>query len=142
MGLIPKRVKYRKHHRGRLKGKASRANVLNFGEYGLKVLEPAWLTTQQIEAARVAIVRHLKRGGKMWLRIACYKSYTKKPLETRMGKGKGNVEGWVAPVKPGTIIFEIEGVGEKEAMEALKLAGDKLPVKTRVVTYQEMEGLV
>ena len=142
MGLIPKRVKYRKMQRGRLKGKASRATTLQFGEYGLKVMEPAWLTTRQIEAARVAIVRHLKRGGKMWLRVACYKSVTKKPLETRMGKGKGNVEFWVAPVKPGTIIFEIGGVGESEALEALKLAGDKLPVKTRIVTYKEVRELV
>ncbi|NOZ63349.1 MAG: 50S ribosomal protein L16 [Caldiserica bacterium] len=142
MPLIPKRVKYRKQQRGRLKGKASRTCILSFGEYGLKVLEPAWITTRQIESARVAIVRHLKRGGKMWLRVVADKPVTKKPLETRMGKGKGNVEFWVVPVKPGTILFEISGVDQGSALQALKLAGDKLPVKTKVVSHQSMEGLL
>ncbi len=142
MPLIPKRVKYRKQQRGRLKGKASRTCILSFGEYGLKVLEPAWITTRQIESARVAIVRHLRRGGKMWLRVVADKPVTKKPLETRMGKGKGNVEFWVVPVKPGTILFEISGVDEGSALQALKLAGDKLPVKTKVISHQSMEGLL
>ncbi|MCD6218881.1 50S ribosomal protein L16 [Candidatus Calescamantes bacterium] len=142
MPLIPKRVKYRKQQRGRLKGKASRTCTLNFGEYGLKVLESGWVNTRQIEAARVAIVRHLKRGGKMWLRVVADKPVTKKPLETRMGKGKGNVEFWVVPVKPGTILFEVSGVDEISAVGALKLAGDKLPVKTKVISYQGVEELV
>ena len=127
---------------GRLKGKASRTCTLNFGEYGLKVLESGWVNTRQIEAARVAIVRHLKRGGKMWLRVVADKPVTKKPLETRMGKGKGNVEFWVVPVKPGMILFEVSGVDEISAVGALKLAGDKLPVKTKVISYQGVEELV
>ena len=128
--------------RGRTKGRATKGSSLFFGEYGLKVLEPGWLTNAQIEAARVAIVRHLKRGGKMWLRVVADKPVTKKPLETRMGKGKGNVEFWVVPVKPGTILFEVSGVDEISAVGALKLAGDKLPVKTKVISYQGVEGLV
>ncbi len=141
MPLIPKRVKYRKQQRGRLTGRASRNTTLEFGEYGLKVLEPAWITSQQLEAARVAIVRHLKRGGRVWIRVATDKPVTKKPLETRMGKGKGNVEFWVAPVKPGTILFEIGGVDSDSAKSALQRAGAKLPVHTRVVTWEELEGL-
>ncbi len=142
MPVVPKRVKFRKQQRGKLRGKSSRNVILAFGEYGLKVLEPAWINTREIESARVAIVRHLKRGGKMWLRVIADKPVTKKPLETRMGKGKGNVEFWVAPVKPGTILFEVSGVDENSALEALKLAGDKLPVKTKVVSYKTMKGLI
>ncbi len=135
--LMPKRTKYRKQQRGRLKGKSYRASTLAFGDYGLKALEPAWITNKQIEAARVAISRTLKRGGKVWIRIFPDKPYTKKPAETRMGKGKGNVEGWVAVVKPGRIMFEISGVARDVAEEALKLAADKLPIKTKFVTRVE-----
>ena len=135
--LMPSRTKYRKQQRGRLKGKSYRASPLAFGDYGLKALEPAWITNKQIEAARVAISRTLKRGGKIWIRIFPDKPYTKKPAETRMGKGKGNVEGWVAVVKPGRIMFEIGGVSRDVAEEALKLAADKLPIKTKFVTRIE-----
>ncbi|CUS76755.1 LSU ribosomal protein L16P [Candidatus Kryptonium thompsonii] len=135
--LMPSRTKYRKQQRGRLKGKSYRASTLAFGDYGLKALEPAWITNKQIEAARVAISRTLKRGGKIWIRIFPDKPYTKKPAETRMGKGKGNVEGWVAVVKPGRIMFEIGGVSRDVAEEALKLAADKLPIKTKFVTRIE-----
>jgi large subunit ribosomal protein L16 len=132
--LMPKRIKYRKHHRGRRKGQATRGNTVAFGEYGLQALDPVWITNRQIEAARVALTRHIKRGGKVWIRIFPYKPVTKKPAETRMGKGKGNPEEWVAVVKPGHILFELEGVDEKLAREALRLASAKLPVKTRVVS--------
>ena len=135
--LMPSRTKYRKQQRGRLKGKSYRASTLAFGDYGLKALEPAWITNKQIEAARVAISRTLKRGGKIWIRIFPDKPYTKKPAETRMGKGKGNVEGWGAVVKPGRIMFEIGGVSRDVAEEALKLAADKLPIKTKFVTRIE-----
>lgn len=135
--LMPSRTKYRKQQRGRLKGKSYRASTLAFGDYGLKALEPAWITNKQIEAARVAISRTLKRGGKIWIRIFPDKPYTKKPAETRMGKGKGNVEGWVAVVKPGRIMFEVGGVSREVAEEALKLAADKLPIKTKFVTRIE-----
>jgi len=128
--LMPKKVKYRKQQRGRMKGKAWRGSSLAFGEYGLKSLEPAWMTARQIEAARVAITRHMKRGGKMWLRIFPDKPFTKKPAETRMGKGKGPVESWVAVVKPGRMLFEVEGLPRVEAEEALRLAAQKLPVRT------------
>jgi len=138
--LMPSRTKYRKQQRGRLKGKSYRASTLAFGDYGLKALEPAWITNKQIEAARVAISRTLKRGGKIWIRIFPDKPYTKKPAETRMGKGKGNVEGWVAVVKPGRIMFEIGGVSRDVAEEALKLAADKLPIKTKFVTRTEAGG--
>ncbi len=138
--LMPKRTKYRKQQRGRLKGKSYRASTLAFGDYGLKALEPAWITNKQIEAARVAISRTLKRGGKIWIRIFPDKPYTKKPAETRMGKGKGNVEGWVAVVKPGRIMFEVGGVSRDVAEEALKLAADKLPIKTKFVTRIEAGG--
>lgn len=138
--LMPSRTKYRKQQRGRLKGKSYRASTLAFGDYGLKALEPAWITNKQIEAARVAISRALKRGGKIWIRIFPDKPYTKKPAETRMGKGKGNVEGWVAVVKPGRVMFEVGGVSRDVAEEALKLAADKLPIKTKFVTRVEMGG--
>jgi len=129
--LMPKRVKFRKQQRGRRRGLATRGNTLHFGEYGLKALEPAWITNRQIEAARVALTRHVKRGGKVWIRIFPDKPVTKKPLETRMGKGKGAPEGWVAVVRPGKILFEMEGVTETEARRAMQLAAAKLPIKTR-----------
>jgi len=132
--LMPKRIKYRKQHRGRMTGHAQRGNVVSFGEYGLQAIEPKWITNRQIEAARVAMTRHIKRGGKVWIRIFPDKPVTKKPAETRMGKGKGNPEEWVAVVKPGRVMFELEGVDETVARRALKLASAKLPIKTRVVT--------
>jgi len=128
--LMPKKVKYRKQQRGRMKGKAWRGSSLAFGEYGLKSLEPAWMTARQIEAARVAIARHMKRGGKMWLRVFPDKPFTKKPAETRQGKGKGPVEAWVAVIRPGRMLFEVEGLPRAEAEEALRLAAQKLPVRT------------
>jgi large subunit ribosomal protein L16 len=131
--LMPKRTKYRKMQRGRMRGQALRGGYLAFGEYGLKALDPAWITSRQIEAARVAINRHIKRGGKMWIRIFPDKPITQKPAETRMGKGKGNPEGWVAVVKPGRILFELEGVPEPLAREALRLGSAKLPIKTKFV---------
>ena len=131
--LMPKKVKYRKQQRGRMKGKAWRGSSLAFGEYALKSLEPAWMTARQIEAARVAITRHMKRGGKMWLRIFPDKPFTKKPAETRMGKGKGPVEAWVAVIKPGRMLFEVDGLPRAEAEEALRLAAQKLSVRTAFV---------
>ena len=131
--LLPKRVKYRKQQRGRMTGTALRGAEVDFGEYGLQALEPAWITNRQIEAARVALTRHIKRGGKVWIRIFPDKPVTMKPAETRMGKGKGNPEHWVAVVKPGRVLFELEGVAEKTAREALRLAAAKLPIKTRVI---------
>jgi len=127
---MPKRVKYRKAQRGRRKGIALRGNRINFGKFGLQALEPAWVTAQQIEAARVALTRSLKKGGKVWIRIFPDKPITKKPAETRMGKGKGAPIGWVAVVKPGRVLFEIEGVERAEAEIAMSLAGHKLPVRT------------
>ena len=138
--LMPKKVKYRKQQRGRMTGKAWRGSELAFGDYGLKVLEPGWITDRQIEASRVAMTRFIKRGGKIWLRLFPDKPVTKKPAETRMGKGKGAPEYWVAVVKPGRILYEIEGVDEKTAREAMKLAAQKLPVKTKFVTRAEQEG--
>jgi large subunit ribosomal protein L16 len=132
--LLPKRVKYRKQQRGRMRGSALRGGEISFGEFGLQALDPAWITNRQIEAARVALTRHIKRGGKVWIRIFPDKPVTLKPAETRMGKGKGNPEYWVAVVKPGRILFELEGVQEKVAREALKLAAAKLPIKTRFVS--------
>lgn len=132
--LQPKKVKYLKHQRGRMKGKATRGASLAFGDYGLKALEPHWITSQQIEAARIAITRHVKRGGKLWIRIFPDKAYTKKPAETRMGKGKGPRVGYVAVVKPGRIMFEIAGITEELAKEALRLAAHKLPCKTIIVS--------
>ncbi|GAB6075638.1 50S ribosomal protein L16 [Desulfurobacterium crinifex] len=135
--LMPKRTKFRKQQRGRLKGKSYRGNTLAFGDYGIQALEPAYVTTNQIEAARVAMTRTMKRGGKVWIRIFPDKPYTKKPLETRMGKGKGNVETWVAKVLPGRIMFEVAGVSEEVALEALRLAVHKLPMKCRIVKREE-----
>jgi large subunit ribosomal protein L16 len=131
--LMPKRTKYRKQQRGRMGGLATRGATIAFGEFGLKALEPAWVTNRQIEAARVAINRHIKRGGKMWIRIFPDKPITKKAAETRMGKGKGNPEGWVAVVKPGRVLFELEGIPEEMAREAFRLGASKLAVKTTVV---------
>lgn len=137
--LMPKKVKYRKMFRGRMKGKASRGNTIEFGDYGIMALEPAWITSRQIEAARIAMTRHVKRGGKVWIRIFPDKSYTKKPLETRMGKGKAPVEGWVAVVKPGRVMFEMDGVAEDVAKEAMRLAIFKLPNKCKFVTRRDFE---
>jgi large subunit ribosomal protein L16 len=131
--LMPKRVKYRKQMRGRMRGLASRGNTIAFGDYGLMALEPGWVDSRQIEACRRTIVRYMRRTGKVWIRIFPDKSVTAKPAETRMGKGKGSVEKWVAVVKPGRILFEIRGVSDEDALEALRLAGYKLPMKTRVV---------
>jgi len=139
--LMPKRTKFRKMQRGRMTGKAKGGASVNFGEFGLKAMEPCWLTNRQIEAARVALTRHIKRGGKIWIRIFPDKPVTKKPAETRMGKGKGAPEYWVAVVKPGRILFEIEGVAEKLAREALKLAANKLPMKTKFITRAETEAI-
>lgn len=135
--LMPSRTKYRKQQRGRMKGKAMAGNYIAFGEYALKTLEPAWLTGNQIEAVRIAITRYLKKGGKLWIRIFPDKPVTKKPAETRMGKGKGNVDRWVAVVKPGRILFELGGVTEEQAKEAFRRASAKLPVKTRFVSLRE-----
>lgn len=135
--LMPKRVKYRKQQRGRNRGLAQRGNSIAFGQYGLKALEGHWITSRQIEAARVAMTRHIKRGGKVWIRIFPDKPVTKKPAETRMGKGKGSPEYWVAVVKPGRIMFEISGVPEELAKEAMRLASHKLPIKTKFVTREE-----
>ncbi|MDQ1266119.1 MAG: large subunit ribosomal protein [Bacteroidota bacterium] len=132
--LSPKRVKYRKTQRGRMTGKAFRGSLVSFGAYGLKSLEPAWITNRQIEAARIAINRYLKRDGQVWIRVFPDKPYTKKPAETRQGSGKGNPEGWVAVVRPGKILFEVDGVKKEAAMEALRLASHKLPIKTKFVT--------
>ncbi|CAI2719432.1 50S ribosomal protein L16 [Nitrospina watsonii] len=131
--LMPKRVKYRKKHKGRMRGTAFRGGSVNFGEYALQTLECGWITNRQIEAARIAMTRHVKRGGKIWLRIFPDKPISKKPAETRMGKGKGNPEFWVAVVKPGRILYEMSGVPEEIAREALRLAAHKLPVSTRVI---------
>jgi large subunit ribosomal protein L16 len=131
--LMPKRTKYRKQQRGRMGGLAIRGGSITFGEFGLKALEPAWITNKQIEAARVAVNRHIKRGGKMWIRIFPDKPITAKPAETRMGKGKGNPEGWVAVVRPGRVLFELEGIPEEMAREALRLGASKLPLKTKFV---------
>ena len=136
--LAPKKIKYRKHQKGRIKGVAQRGNKLNFGDYGLKALGRGRITAQQIEAARIAITRHVKRRGKIWIRIFPDKPVTKKPAETRMGKGKGGVEYWVAPVKPGRILYEMEGVDEKAAIEALRLAAYKLPIPTKIVTRSDI----
>ena len=135
--LAPKRIKHRKVQRGRMKGKAQRGSKVSFGEYGLKALEPCWITSRQIEAARVAITRHVRRGGKVWIRIFPDKPVTQKPAETRMGKGKGAPEYWVAVVKPGRVLFEIEGVSELLAREAMRLASHKLPISTRFVVREE-----
>ncbi|MGM0470789.1 MAG: 50S ribosomal protein L16 [Bacillota bacterium] len=138
--LLPKRVKHRKQHRGRLKGKATRGNTVNFGEYGLQALEPAWISNRQIEAARIAITRHAKRGGKVWVNIFPDKPVTATPAETRMGSGKGDPEYWAAVVKPGRVMFEIAGVEEEVAREAMRLASHKLPINTKFVKREGMDG--
>jgi large subunit ribosomal protein L16 len=136
--LAPKRVKYRKTFKGRTKGIARRGNTVAFGEYGLMTLSPGWISNRQIEAARVAMTRHMKRGGKVWIRIFPDKPITKKPAETRMGKGKGNPESWVAVVRPGRVMFEVEGVEEAVARRAMQLAAAKLPVRTRIVNRENI----
>jgi len=138
--LMPRRVKYRKEQRGTLAGKAKGGTEVAFGEYGLKALEPAWITNRQIEAARIAMTRYIKRGGKVWIKIFPSKPVTQKPLEVRMGSGKGNVEKWVAVVKPGKILFELAGVPEEVAREAMRLASHKLPIKTKFVKREDLGG--
>ncbi|NOZ04916.1 MAG: 50S ribosomal protein L16 [Chloroflexi bacterium] len=138
--LMPKRTKHRKVHRGRMKGRASRGNRVHFGEFGLQAKEPAWITGRQIEAARRAIVRYVRRGGKLWIRVFPYKSVTKRAAETRMGSGKGAVDHWVAVVKPGHILFEIGGVPEEAAREAMRLASHKLPIHTQFVSRHDRRG--
>ena len=135
--LMPKRTKWRKQQRGRMKGKAQRGSRIAFGHYGLKALEPAWVTARQIEAARIAMTRHIKRGGKVWIRVFPDKPVTKIPAETRMGKGKGSPEFWVAVVSPGRVLFELDGVAEDVAREAMRLASAKLPCKTKFITRHE-----
>ena len=138
--LMPKRVKRRKQFRGSMKGKALRGNTLSYGEYGIVAMEPAWIKSNQIEAARVAMTRYIKRGGKVWIKIFPDKPVTTKPAETRMGSGKGTLEYWVAVVKPGRVMFEIAGVPEEVAKEALRLATHKLPVKCKIVSRADLEG--
>ena len=137
--LMPKRVKYRKSQRGRMSGKATRGSRVSFGDFGLKAMEPHWITSRQIEACRVALTRKMKRDGKVWIRIFPDKPVSKKPLETRMGKGKGAPEFWVAVVKPGRIMFEVSGVSKELATQALKLCSYKLPIKTKVVTRHDYD---
>ena len=135
--LLPKRVKYRRVHRGRMTGKATRGNKIAYGEFGLQALEPGWITSNQIEAARIAMTRYTKRGGQVWIKIFPDKPVTEKPAETRMGSGKGSPEYWVAVVKPGRVLFEIAGVSEETAREAMRLAGHKLPLKTKFVKRED-----
>ncbi len=135
--LMPKRTKYRKQHRGRMEGNAKGGHSIAFGDHGLMALEPAWVTARQIEAARIAMTRHIKRGGKVWIRVFPDKPITKKPLEQRMGKGKAGVEGWVCVIKPGRILFEMNGVDLKTAKEAMRLAQHKLPIKTKFVSRED-----
>jgi large subunit ribosomal protein L16 len=135
--LLPKKTKFRKHHRGRRRGVTKGQSTVHFGDYGIKALEAGWVTNRQIEAARIAMTRKIKRGGKVWINIFPDKPFTKKPAETRMGKGKGSPEGWVAVVKPGRVMFELAGVPEPLAKEALRLAGSKLPLKTKFVKRDE-----
>ena len=137
--LLPKRVKYRRVHRGRLTGKATRGNTVTYGEFGLVATEPAWITSNQIEAARIAMTRYTKRGGQVWIKIFPDKPITEKPAETRMGSGKGSPEYWVAVVKPGRVMFEIAGVSEEIAREALRLASHKLPIKSKIVKREEQQ---
>lgn len=142
--LMPKRTKFRKQFRGRMRGKAVRGNEVSFGDYGLMAMDCGWITSRQIESARIAMTRHIKRGGKVWIRVFPDKPYTKKPLEQRMGKGKASVEGWVAVVKPGKVMFEMNGVPVDVAKEAMRLAQHKLPIKTKFVLkeeFQEANGL-
>jgi large subunit ribosomal protein L16 len=135
--LTPKRVKWRKVQRGRMTGRASRGSTLTFGEYGLQAMEPCWMTNRQIEAARIALTRHIKRGGKVWIKVFPDKPVTKKPAEVRMGAGKGNPEFWVAVVRPGRVLFELSGVEPTVAKEALRLAASKLPIETKIVSREE-----
>lgn len=135
--LMPKKVKYRKRHRGRMRGRAKGGDRISFGDYALQALEPGWITSRQIESARIAITRHIKRQGKVWIRIFPDKPITKKPLETRMGKGKGSPEGWVAVVKPGRILYELEGVEHALGKEAMRLASHKLPIKVKFIARHE-----
>ena len=137
--LLPKRVKYRRVHRGRLKGKAYRGNKVTYGDYGLQALEPSWITSNQIESARIAMTRYIKRGGQVWIKIFPDKPITEKPAETRMGSGKGSPEYWVAVVKPGRVLFEIKGVPEETAREAMRVAMHKLPIKCKFVTKADQE---
>ena len=137
--LLPKRVKYRRQQRGRMKGKAPRGNFVSHGEYGLQALEPCWITSNQIEAARIAMTRYIKRGGQVWIKIFPDKPVTEQPAETRMGKGKGSPEYWVAVVKPGRVMFEIAGVSEELAREAMRLAAHKLPIKCKFVKREDTE---
>ncbi len=137
--LMPKRVKRRRVHRGRMTGKANKGNIIAYGQYGLVATEPAWITSNQIEAARVAMTRFIKRGGKVWINIFPHKPITQKPAETRMGSGKGSVEYWVAVVKPGRVLFEMDGVEESIAREAMRLAGNKLPIKTKFMKKEIVE---
>jgi large subunit ribosomal protein L16 len=137
--LMPKKVKFRKQQRGRMRGKAERGSTLSYGEFGLQALEPCWLTSRQIEAGRITITRHMKRRGKLWIRTFPWKSVTKKPTEVRMGKGKGDPEFWVDVIRPGKVLFEIEGVEEELAREAMRLAAHKLPVKTRFISREARE---
>lgn len=137
--LSPKRTKYRKHHRGQFRTSTQKGNAINFGDYGLVALESSWITNRQIEAARIAMTRHIKRGGKVWIRIFPDKPYTKKPAETRMGKGKGNPEYWVAVVTPGRVMFEMAGVSEDLAREALSLAASKLPIRAKFCARRDLE---
>lgn len=138
--LMPKRVKHRKEHRGKMRGRAKGGAEIAFGEYGLQALEPAWITNRQIEAARIAMTRYIKRGGKVWIKVFPAKPVTQKPLEVRMGSGKGSPEKWVAVVKPGKILFEMAGVSEEVAREAMRLASHKLPIKTKFVKREEVGG--
>lgn len=138
--LMPKRVKYRREHRGRMRGRAKGGTEITLGEYGLQALEPAWITNRQIEAARIAMTRFMKRGGRVWIKIFPAKPVTQKPLEVRMGSGKGAPEHWVAVVKPGKIMFEVAGVPEETAREALRLASHKLPIKTKFVKHEDVGG--
>ena len=137
--LLPKRVKYRRVHRGRMKGKALRGNTVTYGDFGLQATEPSWITSNQIEAARIAMTRYTKRGGKVWIKIFPDKPITEKPAETRMGSGKGSPEYWVAVVKPGRVMFEIAGVPEEIAREALRLASHKLPIKSKIMKREDLE---
>ena len=138
--LLPKRVKYRRVHRGRMTGTATRGNKVTYGDYGLQALEPAWISSNQIEAARIAMTRYIKRGGQVWIKIFPDKPITEKPAETRMGSGKGSPEYWVAVVKPGRVMFEIKGVAEDVAREAMRLAANKLPIKCKFVCKEETDG--
>lgn len=138
--LMPKRVKHRKVHRGRMKGNATRGNTITYGDYAIQAIEPGWIKSNQIEAARIAMTRYIKRGGQVWIKIFPDKSVTKKPAETRMGSGKGSPEYWVAVVKPGRVMFELAGVDEETAREAMRLAQHKLPIKTKFIVKEEMQA--